>query len=110
MEITTKTVEDVTVFEIIGDIDGKTAPEVQEKITADAPSGGKILLDMRQVPYMSSAGLRLMLAIYRHVSGNKGSLVLAGLNEEIKDTMDMTGFLSQFTTCDTVEEGIRALS
>ncbi|GAK55458.1 anti-sigma factor antagonist [Candidatus Vecturithrix granuli] len=110
MEITVKTVEHVTVFEIVGDIDGKTAPQVLENVKAEAPSGGKVLLDMSQVPYMSSAGLRVLLSIYRYVSGGHGSLVLTGLNEEIKDTMDMTGFLSQFTTCDTVAEGIQALS
>jgi anti-sigma B factor antagonist len=109
MEITTKTVEGVTVFEIVGDIDGKTAPEVQDTVKADTPTRGNVLLDMSQVSYMSSAGLRVMLAIYRHVTGNQGNLVLTGLNEEIKDTMDMTGFLSQFTTCDTVDEGIKAL-
>jgi anti-sigma B factor antagonist len=76
MEITTKKIEDVIVFEVVGDIDGKTAPEVQTKVKLDAPAGDKVLLDMTQVPYMSSAGLRVMLSIYRHVSGNKGSIVL----------------------------------
>lgn len=109
MDITTKTIEDVTVFEIVGDIDGKTAPQVFETVKAESPARGKILLDMSQAPYMSSAGLRVMLSIYRYVSGGHGSLVLTGLNEEIKDTMDMTGFLSQFTTCNTVAEGIQAL-
>ncbi len=110
MEITSKTVDNVLVFTIVGDIDGKTAPEVQEKVTSEAQEGAKVLLDMGEVPYMSSAGLRVMLAVYRHVTGSNGKIVLAGLNEEIEDTMEMTGFLSQFTTSKTVDEGIQALS
>jgi anti-sigma B factor antagonist len=50
-----------------------------------------------------------MLAVYRHVTGSKGRLVLTGLNDEVKDTMEMTGFLDQFTTAATVDEGIQAL-
>ena len=110
MEINTNTLNDVIVFEIIGEIDGKTAPEVQEKVIAESPAGGKVILDMSGVPYMSSAGLRLMLTIYRHVTGGKGNLALIGVIEEIKETMEITGFLDYFTFGDTVDEGIQAMS
>lgn len=109
MEITVKTVEGVKVFEVVGDIDGKSAPEVQEKVKAETPPQGKILLDLTKVPYMSSAGLRTMLGVYRHVVGLKGKIALVGVNDEIKETMEITGFLEHFTLCTTVDEGIKAL-
>ena len=99
----------MTVVEIAGDIDGKTAPEVQQQVLSLVKSGGKILLDMTQVGYMSSAGLRMLLATYRQAESSDGHIVLVGLAEEIKDTMSMTGFLRFFTTHVTVEDGLAAL-
>lgn len=110
METNVNILGGVTVFEIVGEIDGKTAPEVQEKVIAESPAGGKVILDMSGVPYMSSAGLRIMLTIYRHVTGSKGSLALVGVIDEIKETMEITGFLDYFTFCDTVDEGIKTVS
>ena len=109
MDIHIKTVEQVTVIEIAGDIDGKSAPEVQQQVLSLVKPGGKILLDMTQVGYMSSAGLRMLLATYRQAKSSDGHIVLVGLAEEIKDTMSMTGFLRFFTTHETVEDGLAAL-
>jgi anti-sigma B factor antagonist len=109
MEINIKTVEQAIVISLAGDIDGKTAPEVQQQVLAQLQPGGKILLDLSQVGYMSSAGLRMLLSTYRQVVSQKTALVLVGLSEEIKDTMVATGFLNFFTTHDTLEAGLAAL-
>ena len=65
---------------------------------------------MSGVEYMSSAGLRMLLSMYRQISRQNGSIVLVGLGEEIKDTMSVTGFLNFFTIRDTVDEGLKALA
>ena len=49
---------------------------------------------MSGVEYMSSAGLRMLLSMYRQISRQNGGIVLVGLAEEIKDTMSVTGFLN----------------
>lgn len=110
MDVQIKTVNDVTVVAIVGELDGKTAPEAQSEVLPLAQPGCKLLIDMSQVPYMSSAGLRMMLLIYRQVTANDGQSVLVGLSEEIEDTMEVTGFLDYFETRDTYEAGLEALS
>lgn len=109
MDINIKNLKEVTVVEMAGDIDASTAPKVQEKVLPLAGPGSRILLDMSQVPYTSSAGLRLLLSLYRQVSGNDGKLVLVGVSEQIIDTMAITGFLDFFTRCDSVDSGLEAL-
>jgi anti-sigma B factor antagonist len=109
MDINIETADQVTRIEITGDIDGKTAPEVQQQISSHLEPGGKVLLDMSRVDYMSSAGLRMLLSTYRQISGSNGRIVLVGLSEEIEDTMSATGFLSFFTTQETVDAGLAAL-
>jgi anti-sigma B factor antagonist len=109
MEINIKTLEQVTVVEISGEIDGKTAPQAQDQVLPLLQPACKVLLDMTRVEYMSSAGLRLMLTIHRQASSNKGRLVLVGLSSEIQETMSATGFLRYFTLQDSVTAGLSAL-
>jgi len=110
MEINVKSIGQVTVVEISGDIDSNTAPQAQEQVLPLVQPESKILLDMSGVEYMSSAGLRVLLSMYRQIARQNGGIVLVGLGEEIKDTMSVTGFLNFFTTRDTVDEGLQALS
>jgi len=110
IEIDIKTVEGIKVVELSGEVDASTAPEVQKQILPLAEPGSKILMDMTQVQYMSSAGLRMLLSMYRQTQGKEGKLVLVGLSEELQDRMSVvTGFLEFFTVSDTVDAGLTAL-
>lgn len=105
----TNTLDQVAIVELIGDIDGSTASTVQEQVLPLAQTGGRILLDLTQVPYMSSAGLRMLLSVYRQIASHNGQVILVGVSEEIRDTMSITGFLDFFTTRDTLDSGLEAL-
>ena len=110
MDVQVKPYDDeTTVVSAIGDVDGSTAPQLQEQVLAVAQPDCRLLLDMTEVGYMSSAGLRVMLLLYRQISGGKGKVVIVGLNDDIKSTMSATGFLKFFTTADTLEAGKAAL-
>jgi anti-sigma B factor antagonist len=110
MDVQVKTLEDgVTLIEPHGDIDGSTAPLLQEKILAAAQPNSRLLLDMSGVDFMSSAGLRVMLLLYRQISGNNGRVILAGLNESIEDAMSATGFLKFFSTAKDRDAGLQQL-
>ena len=82
----------------------------QPKVLPLAQPESKILLDMSQVSYTSSAGLRVLLSLFKEVKKNDGKLVLVGVSEEIQDTMSVTGFADFFVFCDRVDNGIKALS
>ncbi len=110
MNISIREMGSIKVVEIVGDIDGMTAPKAQEQINPLASPGSKVILDLSRVPFMSSAGLRMLLLAYRHFNWKEGRLVLAGLPQSIKKAMTDTGFLEYFTLADTVEEGVAALS
>jgi anti-sigma B factor antagonist len=109
MEVKTKTVDQILVVEVSGEIDGKTAPQLQAEVLPKLQPDSKVLVDMSQVNFMSSAGLRMMVAVYRQASSSKMRLVLAGVSQDIQDTMSATGFLHYFTICETVDTGLEAL-
>lgn len=104
------TQDNIQIFVLTGEIDASTAPSVTEKLLPLIEDNRKILLDMTAVPYMSSAGLRTLLSLYRQVTAKTGDLVLVGLSEEIQDTMTVTGFLKFFKTRSTLAEGLQALA
>ncbi|MBW4467410.1 MAG: anti-sigma factor antagonist [Pegethrix bostrychoides GSE-TBD4-15B] len=99
----------VMLIELLGDVDGSTAPLVQADVLAAAAPNVKMILDMTQVAYLSSAGLRMLLSVYRQVSVQSGQVVLVGLMEEIQDTMSITGFLEFFTVADELEAAFSLL-
>jgi anti-sigma B factor antagonist len=109
MEITQREVGDVTVVEVSGEIDGSTAPEAQAQIVPLAQAGAKVVIDMSNVGYMSSAGLRMLLVVYRTVAGQGGEVALSGLSQDLEDTMSLTGFLDFFDHYTNVEDAVAAL-
>ncbi len=109
MDIAIRTVDDVTVVEMAGELDAATAPVAQQQLLPLATAGCRIVLDMTNVPYMSSAGLRMLLSAYRQLSSNDGRIVLVGVTEEIQDTMSVTGFINFFTIRQTLDEGLEVL-
>jgi anti-sigma B factor antagonist len=109
MKVEVTTVDGVKVVTLDGEIDASTAGAVQQQILVLAQAEVRLLLDMTRVSYMSSAGLRVLLSVYRQVDARKGKIVLVGLAEGIRDTMDTTGFLKFFTVRDDLGAGMQAL-
>jgi anti-sigma B factor antagonist len=98
------------IAELTGEIDGKTASAVLEALAPIVSVGKAMIVDMSGVEYMSSAGLRMLLTLYRQAEAKKCKLVLAGLSEEIEETMDTTGFLPHFTLVEDVQTGLQTIS
>jgi anti-sigma B factor antagonist len=110
VEVIQSIIQDVNVVRLAGDLDGNTTPNVQAQIMPLAIPNAKMILDMSEVSYMSSAGLRMLLVMYRTIISKSGKVVLVGLSEDIRDTMSMTGFLDFFTYLETLDEGLQTFS
>ena len=101
--------DSVTTIELEGSIDGKTAPQVREDIRPALESTSLAILDLTKVGYLSSAGLRLLLLVYREFAAKNGKLVLVGVSEDIQSVMSHTGFLNFFTLANTQAEAMAIL-
>lgn len=110
MNVAIKNLDDTTIAEISGDIDGSTAPMAQQQVLGAIKGGSNVVLDLSNVPYMSSAGLRMLLSTYRQVTNSGGKIVFVGVVDEIKDTMEVTGFLKFFTLADTLDDAMVTLA
>ena len=109
MEVAVDTVENITVIDVEGSIDSKTAGDFQSNAMAAAADKDKIIINISKVDFLSSAGLRVLLMIYRQIKAKNGKVVLVGASEEIQDVMSNTGFLNFFILAETLDEGVNAL-
>jgi anti-sigma B factor antagonist len=101
---------EVTVLALDGSIDGSTAPQIQKELRELLPDDGAVLLDMSRVSYMSSAGLRVLLLVYRDTQDSGSRVALASLSPDVRDVMAATGFLDFFSVFGGAEEAVRELS
>ena len=110
MNFQTRSENGVTILQISGAIDGSTAPELREKITEVMQvNPAHLLLDMNQVHFMSSAGLRVMLLLHRQLQQTNTRIVLVGMLEPIYDAMEATGFLKYFETAPDINAAMQLL-
>jgi anti-sigma B factor antagonist len=110
MEVNVRDDAGVVLVEPVGDIDGKTAPDFLEQVVGQVRSGARLVINLERVAFMSSAGLRAMLLVYREAKTRGAKLALAGVNKDIRNSMSATGFLAFFVVCDNVADGIKAVS
>lgn len=107
MDVLVKNSGDIAIVEVEGSIDSKTAPDLQQSILNIIDETNKIILDLSQVSFVSSAGLRVLLLVYRQLKTKDGKVVLVGVSEEIKEVMFMTGFINFFEINSTSEEALQ---
>ncbi len=65
-----------------------------------------VVFDFRELQYLSSAGLRAILGLSKHIQAGGGKLVFTGVRGPIRDMFDVAGFLDVFPVVDQVEPDI----
>lgn len=75
-----------------GRIDTVTAPEFEQKIVENLDGVTDLVLDMTNVKYVSSAGLRVILKVQK-VMIKQGNMKLIGVNKSVMEVFEVTGFL-----------------
>ena len=93
MEITTRDVNEVKVVQIEGELDTGSSPNAQNQLDQLRGQGlKKILLDLTKLDFISSAGLRVLLATAQELKEDGGDLRVCSLNREVKEVFDISGF------------------
>lgn len=99
MEVNKKCEGNMITYYIKGRIDTQTAPDLQDEIDIslkEAESqhiGLKLVLDLKEVDYMSSAGLRTILYVKKFIDNmENASLKLLNVQPPVMEILDMTGF------------------
>ena len=111
MEITQKEENGIVSIAIKGRLDADTSTEA-EKVVKDAigEEANRLLFNLGELEYLSSAGLRVLLSAAKEMRRRNGKIVLCALNEFVKEIFEVSGFQSLIPITDSVESGIETLS
>ena len=93
MNIEIKNNNDTTTIEIAGRLDTTTAPILDKTINEDLGDTKNLILDLKGLEYISSAGLRVLLSAQKKMQV-VGCMKIRNVCELVMDVFDMTGFSS----------------
>lgn len=97
IEIRQEQAGDVRILALSGRLDTETAADVELALQDLLGAGERqFLIDLSGIGYVSSAGLRVLLALAKQLDGGKGSLRLCGLNASVAQVFEVAGFSKLF--------------
>ena len=82
-------------FTLIGRLDTLTSPDLEDKLEEVFDDAEKLIFDLSQLEYISSAGLRVLLGASQEMD-ERGEMVIRNLTEPVQDVFDVTGFSDAF--------------
>ena len=91
MTIEIKKNADVTTIEIAGRLDTMTAPALEKTINEDIGDAANLVLDVKGLEYISSAGLRVLLGAQKKMQ-KIGSMKVVNVCADVMEVFEMTGF------------------
>lgn len=91
MTLEVKTDATATIVEVAGRLDTITAPMLDKTISEDIKDVKNLILDLKGVSYISSAGLRVLLSAQKKML-KVGSMKVRNVCSEVMDVLEMTGF------------------
>ncbi len=80
-----------TTIQVVGRLDTITAPALDKTINEDIGDTKNLILDLKNLEYISSAGLRVLLSTQKKMQ-KIGSMKVVNVCEEVMDVFEMTGF------------------
>ena len=82
-------------FNVEGRLDTNTSPELEAKINEVIGNANKLIIDLGNLEYISSAGLRVLLGAAQVMEG-KGEMVVRNVTKAVREIFDLTGFNNVF--------------
>lgn len=111
MEFRVDNQDHATSIGIVGSIDALTADEVEQVLQNQIDEGKlHLVIDMAEVDYVSSAGLRVFLTALKYVRRSDGDLRLACAQPSVSRMLNMSGFTSIIKFFDTVDEAMASFA
>ena len=106
-----RTIGDLVVFDVEGEVDLYRSPEVRKdllSLVSETP--GKLAVNLSKVSYIDSSGLATLIEAYQKINRAGGEFALIGINEAIKSIFEISRLDRVFKTFPTEKEAVEAWS
>lgn len=110
MKVDIQTRDGYIYVEALGRLDSTTSPDFQQALQAAGSPQASYIVNFSSVPYMSSAGLRVVMVAAKASSMANGTLILCGLNEIVKEVFEISGYHNILTICEDVAAAEKLLA
>lgn len=95
---------------LAGRLDLQTSPPAQQQILSAIERGNKkLLLDLTDVTYVNSAGLRVFMIVAKKLKSVGGKIAICGINPNVHQVFDIAGFLPLIHIYSSKDEAYAAL-
>ena len=81
---------------LVGRLDTNTSPKLEKELKSSLENTKELVFDLTQLEYISSAGLRVLLAAQKTMN-KQGSMTVCNVNEKVMEVFEMTGFVDILT-------------
>ena len=109
MEISISESGDVRILSFQGNLDTGTSPKAESQINGLIDAGSqKLLVNFEKLDYISSAGLRILLATAKKLKPVGGDLKICCLNQTVQEVFDISGFSTILSVTSSEEEALGA--
>jgi len=107
MEITESKIEQVKVLGLKGRLDAATSNSAQDRFSQLIDLGEtKLVVDLSELDYLSSAGLRVFMMAAKRLKARGGKLVLCRAPDRIKEILEIARLSELFFLCPSLEEAL----
>jgi anti-sigma B factor antagonist len=107
MQLVEKESGAVTVLELGGRLDSNTSKVLEDKVMEILGQGKKnLLMDFKDVDYINSTGLRVLLLALQQLKKNQGKLVLSTIKDYMKEVFEISGYTEIFPIYGSQEEAL----
>lgn len=103
-----RTVGQFMILKPSGRIDSQSSPEFETAFVEKLKTAKSVIVDFADVPYVSSAGLRVILLIAKKIAATQGQFGLASMKPEIHSVFKISGLSSVLKIFDTPEAAMAA--
>jgi anti-anti-sigma factor len=91
-------------------VDGRSAFQFEQDVLELLQDGTKyVVVDFAAVNLFASAGIRVLILMLHKLDARDGALVLCGLNQYVRNVLDVSGLTSQFTIVGTIADAVKAM-
>ena len=110
LEVNVDEVNDVVVIKLVGNLDTNTAPDAETEINNWlGKDTKKMVVNLEEAKYVSSAGLRVFLATAKKMTAAGGTVMFCSPNEVVKEILDISGFSTILNLKGTQEEALNEI-
>jgi len=110
LEIIVNEVNEVVVIGLVGNLDTNTALDAETEINSWLEKDAKkMVVDLEEAKYVSSAGLRVFLATAKKMTAAGGAVIFCSPNEVVKEILDISGFSTILNIKETQEEALNEI-